>query len=95
MSFIDWSDPEALLSLLVEYVEDERGDCHDDARRRRLDRLVAELSDLETRQHQLSDEECSGALRDMAAAIDAEFDGDPVARHLRDCADELERIGQR
>ncbi|HJU39627.1 MAG TPA: hypothetical protein VJ724_08645 [Tahibacter sp.] len=95
MSFIDWSDPEAMLSLLVEYVEDERGDCGDDARRRRLlDRLVAGLSDLETRLHRVPDDERCGALRDMAAAIDAEFDDDPVAQHLRDCAEELERIGR-
>ena len=94
MSFIDWSDPEAMLSLLVEYVEDERGECRDDARRRRLlDRLVAELSELETRR--VPDEARSDALREMAAAIDAQFDGDPVAQHLCDCADELERIGRR
>jgi len=91
MSFIDWSDPEALFSLLVEYVEDERADSRDDARRRFLDKLVAQLSDLETRLHRLSDEERSNALREMAAAIDAEFEDDPVVRHLSDCADELER----
>jgi hypothetical protein len=91
MSFIDWSDPEALFSLLVEYVEDERADSRDDARRRFLDKLVAQLSDLETQLHRLSDEERSNALREMAAAVDAEFEDDPVVRHLSDCADELER----
>ncbi|MDC8016205.1 hypothetical protein [Tahibacter soli] len=91
MSFIDWSDPEALFSLLVEYVEDERADSRDDARRRFLDKLVAQLSDLETQLHRLSDEERSNALREMAAAVDAEFEDDPVVSHLSDCADELER----
>lgn len=95
MSFIDWSDPETLLSLLVEYVEDERSECRDDARRREfLDKLVAQLADLEARAHGLSDEDRSSALREMAAAIDAEFEDDPVVRHLSDCADELERAAQ-
>ncbi len=96
MSFIDWSDPETLFSLLVEYVEDERGECRDDARRREfLGRLVAQLSDLEARAHGLSDEDRSNALREMAAAIDTEFEDDPVVQHLSDCAEELERAGRR
>ena len=95
MSFIDWSNPEALFSLLMEYVEDERSECRDDARQQQfLDRLIAQLSELETRLHRLSDEERSSALRDMAATIDAEFEDDPVARHLFDCAEELERVAR-
>lgn len=96
MSFIDWSDPEALFSLLVEYVEDERSECGDDTRRQQfLDRLVTQLSELETRLHDLPDDERSSALREIVAAIDAEFEDDPVVRHLSECAEELDRIGQR
>lgn len=93
MSFIDWSDPEEMLSLLVEYVEDELNDSHEyDRRRRFLSKLMRQLSDLEERFSTLRNEERPGALRSMLSSIDAEFENDPAVEHLADCAGELERI---
>lgn len=94
MSFVDWSDPEEMFSLLSEYVEDELGGSHDDAARRHfLAGLVRQLSALEGDFPNLSDDARVAALRGITAGIDAEFDDDPVVRHLVECAYELERIG--
>ena len=47
MPFIDLSDPEEMLSLLLDYVEDELSESPKDARRGQfLSRLIEELSDL-------------------------------------------------
>ncbi len=93
MPFIDLSDPEEMLSLLLDYVEDELSESPKDARRGQfLSRLIEELSDLEERFSALSDKERARALREMIASIDPEFKSDPVAEHLAACAEEIDRI---
>jgi hypothetical protein len=95
MSFIDWSDPEALLTLLLEYVQDELGDSYGDAGRRRfLSALVQELSTLERRFPTLPDDERVESLREIIDSVDSAFRSDPVVEHLVHCAQELERIGR-
>lgn len=93
MSFIDWSDSEEMLELLVEYVADERGQAHGDPERRRfLAMLHSALGALQERFGTLVPAEATEALRAMRASIDAEFEDDPVIEHLEACVAELERI---
>ena len=97
MSFIDWSDPDVMFALLLEYVQDALSECHGDAPRRRfLSDLVEDLSALEARFPSLPDGERAGALRELIVSADSELERDPVVEHLEHCAQELDRIrGQR
>ena len=94
MSYIDWSDPEEMFGMLVEYVSDERGDS-DAARRRFLDSLLHPLLELQDRFPGLSAAEQVVALRSICSSVDAEDEDDPVIEHLHACVEELERIGAR
>ena len=94
MPFIDWSDPEEMMSLLLEYVQDERGESAGDAHRRRfLSGIVHDLQKLQTRFHRLPAKDQADALRKLVSQCDADFERDPVVGHLEECAGELERIG--
>ena len=93
MSFVDWSDPEALLSLLVEHVEDERADA-DAARRRMLAQLLRQLGEMERDPGTTDAAQRCDTLRQLAAEVDTAFGDDPVVQHLRDCADEFERLAE-
>ena len=91
MSFIDWSDPEEMLGLLIEYVADERVDARDAARRAFLSELLAELSELAERSGAMPPEERIARMQAMHAERAAGA-GDPVLAHLADCIAELERL---
>lgn len=88
MSFIDWSDPEVLFGLLIEYVADEWSAAREPGRR---DFLAGLRESLEGAQARPPGEtlEALCAIRD---SIDREFEADAVVAHLGDCIEELERI---
>ena len=93
MPYIDWSDPEVMFGLLVEYVADERGEAQaDPSRRRFLEKLLANLTALQERFGTLPALEGIESLRSIRHAVDGEFENDPVVEHLGACIDELERI---
>ena len=93
MPFIDWSDPEEMLGLLVEFVLDERNDeTRDLARQRFLSKLCVDLSAHQEGFGSLPHAERVRLLRDIQQSIDKEFSDDPVVEHLVACGNELERI---
>ena len=94
MSFVDWSDPEELFGLLVEYMADERSEAEDPARRAFLSGLTKQLQDLQPVFETGSPIEAADALRAIQGSIGAEFEADPVIEHLSACVEELERIRQ-
>ena len=68
MSLIDWSDPDEMLGLLVDYVADEaNGSRRDDARARFLAALSGELSDL-AKQTPVTAQDVAEALREIRAS---------------------------
>lgn len=87
MTSIDWSDPEEMLGLLIEYVADEAQATRSDPERRAflraLSRELEELAD---------SSRVSEALRELIDAQSEDFARDPVTAHLEDCLAELERI---
>ncbi len=92
MSIIDWSDPEEMLGLLVEYVRDElTGERHDRERRGFLRSLWGALDALDS-QGSLSAREALPRLRSVADEQPSAFASDPALVHVRDCILELERI---
>ena len=93
MSYINWSDPEEMFGLLMEFVADERGGVRGDSERRRfLSRLLVDLTELEDRFPGLTGSEQVEALRSIHTSTDDEFVDDPVVEHLQACVEELERI---
>ena len=49
VAFIDWSDPEEMFGLLVEYVTDEGAEAEDSRRRNFLSKLRRKLEELQER----------------------------------------------
>jgi hypothetical protein len=92
MSFIDWSDPEAMFGLLVEYVADETCRAKEPMRRALLLRLREELEELLEHFQALPLVEAIDALRAIRRSIGDEFENDPVLEHLSACIEELERV---
>ena len=93
MSFIDWSDAEEMLGLLVEFVKDERGETGDDPTRGRfLARLIADLTALQDRMDTMTPREGIDALEAVQDSIEEEFGNDPVVEHIGACVEELRRI---
>ena len=93
MPFIDWSDSEEMFGLLVEFVEDERSEAHDDPKRRRfLAKLVAALTTLQDRFSTLSPDQGIESLEEIQRSVEEEFENDAVVEHLADCVEELKRI---
>jgi len=93
MAFIDLSDPEEMLSLLIEYVEDERSESDSDKRRHAfLSGLVVTLLELEQEFTALSGTERVERLNKIIAEFDMEFEHDPVVEHFLALVEELERI---
>jgi len=93
MSLIDWSDPDEMLGLLVEYVADEAVAAHDDADRAHfLTELSRELDAMADRDFE-SVEGIELALRELHDGQPREFAGDPVLTHVAACVEELQRIG--
>lgn len=92
MPFIDWSDPEAMFDLLVEYIADEHSEATDSTRRAFLLRLREQLAELQESFGALPPLEAIDALRAIRQSIDREFDTDAVVEHLSACVEELERV---
>ena len=89
MAFIDWSDHEEMLGLLIEYAADEKADSIGDPERTRfLTELLRELRGVESS----SADEVLRMLRQIADSQPHEFIDDPVFTHLQDCIEELIRI---
>jgi len=82
MTFIDWSDSEEMIGLLIEYVADVRNES-DDERRKFLTDLLADL-----KAEQLNLER----LQTIYESVDPDFKNDDVVVHLHDCIEELRRI---
>lgn len=94
-SLIDWSDPEAMLGLLAEYVADATVEETSDRERARfLRELSSPLSKLAAHAGELSIGDVLHELREILSAQPAEFEGDPALQHVADCIDELERIAR-
>lgn len=92
MSLIDWSDPDEMLGLLVEYVADEAVASEDDSGRANfLDHLTLELTAAAERDFQ-SVEQMVATLRDIQESQPREFAHDSVMSHVAACIDELDRI---
>ena len=91
MSFLDWSNPEEMLGLLIEYVADERRDAREPARRVFLGELHGKLSDLGDRFDAMPAQERIVRMRALHAER-LDHAGDPVLAHLADCIEELERL---
>jgi hypothetical protein len=92
MSFIDWSDPEEMLGLLVEYVADEARTSQDDpARVAFLQTLLAGLERLADAELEAVDQ-IAQALGEVRRSQPIEFVADPVIDHLDGCIEELQRI---
>lgn len=92
MSLIDWSDPDEMLGLLIEYVDDEAIAERRDSERaeflRELSALVGRLG----AQEFAGAEQMRLALREIREVQPREFSDDPVLTHLDACVEELERI---
>jgi hypothetical protein len=84
MTFIDWSDSEEMIGLLIEYVVDERNASNADPKRQKF--LSDLLADLQADQLNLV------RLQKIYESIDPEFKNDEVANHVHDCIDELKRL---
>ena len=91
MSLIDWSDPEEMLGLLVEFVADEAVASQGDADRARflteLSRALTGLAEDAGSVHRIELE-----LREIYDAQPREFARDPVMTHVEACMEELHRI---
>lgn len=93
MSLIDWSDPEEMIGLLIEYVSDEALTADDDVERADfLNALSRDLEELTV--HDVAEvNRLAEAIQEIRAAQPAAFLGDPVITHLDACIEELHRIG--
>ncbi len=94
MTFVDWSDPEDMFGLLIDYVTDELSEADDPARQEFLSAILHSLSQLHQRFSSLSAPEQINALRAIPFSVEDEFASDPVIQHLEDCALELERLDE-
>jgi hypothetical protein len=89
MTFIDWSDSEGMLDLLVEFIRDEMSDSHGDTNRQQfLAQLLTKVSAL----NEVTVANAGKMLRAIQDSIDEEFKQDPVFSHITDLINELERI---
>jgi hypothetical protein len=90
MSFIDWSDSEGMLELLVEFVRDARNESSKDRNRQRfLSTLLKQLNDLVEGSN--NTKETIDRLTIIYQSIEQEFQNDAVVIHIRDCLEELKR----
>lgn len=91
MSLIDWSDPDEMLGLLIDYVDDEAIDSHDAARSNFLHELSRELGIVADRRF-TSAAGIEQILREVHDAQPPEFASDEVMSHMEACIEELRRI---
>jgi hypothetical protein len=84
MTFIDWSDSEEMIGLLIEYVTDEKNGAHGDPKRQKfLSDLLADLQ---------SETLNAARLQNIYESIDPHFKNDDVVVHVHDCIEELKRV---
>lgn len=94
MTFIDWSDAGGLFDLLLDLVVEEQAGCRVGGERKRfLSDLLTQLRTVEARFPEVPASVVIQELRAIHDSLDAEFANDSVTAHLRDCIDELDRIG--
>jgi hypothetical protein len=91
MSFIDWSDPDEMLGLLIEYVDDEAIASRDSARSNFLHELSRELGAVADRGFE-SAARIEQTLREVQDSQPTEFAADEVMAHMEACIEELHRI---
>ncbi|HSE40698.1 MAG TPA: hypothetical protein VLH08_08030 [Acidobacteriota bacterium] len=88
MPFIDWSDSEELLGLLIEYISDEKNEAFRDKERHRfLSKLLNDLTQAIGQSRNPTHD-----LTRIYDSIDNEFKEDPAVIHVRDCIEELRRL---
>lgn len=94
MTLIDWSDPEAMLGLLIEYVEDEANSTPNDPERSGFlhqlsrDLLAAAVQDLD------APDQIARSLREIYDSQPREFASDSVMVHVEACIEEITRIAR-
>jgi hypothetical protein len=93
MTLIDWSDPDEMLGLLVEYIADETAASRDADRAEFLNQLSRELGAM-TEQDFESVDRVELTLREIHDSQPREFASDPVMGHVEACIEELHRIAR-
>lgn len=94
MTLIDWSDPEAMLGLLIEYVDEEAVSTPNDPERSGFlqqlsrDLLAVAEQDLD------APDQIARSLREIHDSQPREFASDPVMTHVEACIDEITRIAR-
>jgi hypothetical protein len=91
MSLIDWSDPDEMLGLLIDYVDDEAIASQDAARSSFLNELSTELGVVANRGF-ASAARVEQSLRELHDSQPSEFAADEVMAHMEACIEELHRI---
>jgi hypothetical protein len=93
VSLIDWSDPEEMVGLLVEYVADEAAASYRDSDRAHfLNDLRRAIGAIAAQDFE-SVHRIERALREIHGSQPTEFASDPVMAHLQACIEEMQRIG--
>jgi len=93
MTFIDWSDSEGMVGLLVDFVADERKECTaDEEREDFLANLLRELTTIEQRISAIPANQTIRALKGVRDGVAHEFANDPVMVHIEACIEELVRV---
>lgn len=93
MAFIDWSDAEGMIGLLLEYIADEKIEAQGDPARVRF--LAGLLQQLRQTSAELEGRPLQAVVRrlkELHASVDREFEADVAVEHLGDCIEELERL---
>lgn len=91
LSLIDWSDPDEMLGLLIDYVDDEAIASQDAARSNFLHELSRELGSVAD-QGLDSAARIEQTLREVHDSQPTEFASDEVMVHMAACIEELRRI---
>jgi hypothetical protein len=91
MSLIDWSDPDEMLGLLIDYVADEAIESHDADRSQFLNQLSRELGAVADQGFESADR-IELTLRDIHDSQPTEFASDAVMAQMEACIEELHRI---
>jgi hypothetical protein len=91
MSLIDWSDPDEMLGLLIDYVADEAIASYDADRSDFLNQLSRELGVVAEQGFESADR-IELMLREIHDSQPSEFASDAVMAHIEACIDELHRI---
>ena len=93
MTFIDWSDADGMIGMLVDFVADERAKCRNDPERLHfVEDVLAQLQAVEANVQEIHAEATIQSLEVLHGSADSRFSCDPVMLHLKDCIDELERV---